>query len=74
MGLISLMILVVFMMVLLVVLVVMVFVVVLASLEVQQIVVIWSLFVVWHDILDESDSNVLAKGVLNLSVGDFLVA
>ena len=62
----------IFLMVVLMVLVMMVLVVVLAG--VQECVVVHLLLAVWHQVFDESDADVLAERVLNLRVGDILVA
>lgn len=62
------------MMVLFVMLVMMMLVVVLAVRYVHEVVKRWSLLFVWHNVFDESDADVLAEGILDLSVGNILVA
>jgi len=40
----------------------------------QELEIIHALLVGWHHVLDESDTNVLTEGVLDLCVGDILIA
>lgn len=49
------------MLVMLLMVLLMVLVVVLFSLQVYEVVQIWSLFVGWHHVFDESDADVLAE-------------
>ena len=41
---------------------------------INKLEIIHALLVGWHHVLDESDTNMLTEGVLNLCVGDILVA
>ena len=58
----------VLMMMLIGLLVMMVLVVMLSRFQIHEIIVDRCLLVIWHHVLDESNTNVLSKRILNLSV------